>query len=214
MRLLLYVVLAASASAQISVGADLSVGPSLTALGASGEITAQGIPIPLGRVDFPTSVGIDARVRLDVHGPVWGGRVGAGYLSASDVFDGATLFDQRSVDVEFVLASGEVTFRQPYGGAELVVGIGPEVRVVLDEGSEREGLLSLLGDVERSHLALGGSVAARFDLGGLSLAPELRGGLSLTPFSDDAVSAFGGAVRLGGDFRFNHVSLSLTVGTP
>lgn len=214
MRLLLFVVLAVSASAQISFSADLSVGPSLTSLGASGELTAQGIPIPLGRVDFPTAVGLDARVRADVHGPVWGGRVGAGYLSASDVFDGASLFGQRSIDLEFVVASGEVTFRQPYGDAEVVVGLGPEVRVVLDEGSEREGLLSLLGDVRRSHVALGGSVGARFDLGGVVLAPELRGGLSLTPFSDDTVSAFGGAVRLGGDFRFNHVSLSLTVATP
>lgn len=214
MRLLLFAVLAASASAQIAVGADVSVGPSLTALGASGTVEADGVPIPLGRVDFPTSVGIDARVRVDVHGPVWGGRVGAGYLSASDVFDGASLFDQRSVDLEFVVASGEITYRQPYGGAELVVGIGPELRVVLDEGSEREGLLAVLGDVRRSHLALGGSVGARFDLGGVVLAPELRGGYSLTPFSDDAISVLSGAVRLGGDFRFNHVSLSLTVGTP
>ncbi len=209
-----FAIVAVSARAQITVGADLSAGPSLTSLGASGTVAAAGVPIPLSRVDFATSVGIDARVRVDVRGPVWGGRVGAGYLSASDVFDGASLFSQRSVDLEFAVVSGEVTYRQPAGGAELVVGIGPELRVVLDEGSPREGLLAVLGDVNRNHLALGGSVGARFDLGGVSLAPELRGGLSLTPFSDDSVSALGGAVRLSGDFRFNHVSLSLTVGTP
>ena len=218
--LLLALALAAPASAQLAVGVDVSAGPSLTALGASGEIRAAGIPIPLGRVDFPTSAGIDARVRLDVYGPVWGGRLGVGYLSASDVFDGASLFDQRSVDLAFVVASGEVTVRQPYGPAEIRAGFGPEVRVVLDESDPRADLLSLLGDVRRSHVALGGSVGARFVVGGLALGPELRGGLALTPLSDDTVVAtdvlpgIDGRIQLAGDFRFDHVSLSLTIGTP
>ena len=207
--------LAASAGpalAQLSVGVDVSAGPSLTTLGASGTAEAVGVPIPLGRVDFPTSVGIDARVRADVHGPTWGGRVGVGYLSASDVLDGASFFDQRSVDVAFVVASGELTYRQPYGRAEVVAGLGPELRVVLDQGSPDAGLRRLLGDVRESHLALGGSLGARFDVGGVVLGPELRGGLALTPLSDDTVTVLGGAVRLAGDFRFDHVSLGLTVG--
>ena len=208
----LLAVSAPAALAQLSVGVDASVGPSLTTLGASGTVEAAGVPIPLGRVDFPTSVGIDARVRADVHGRRWGGRVGVGYLSASDVLDGASLFGQRSVDVAFAVASGELTYRQPYGGAEVVVGLGPELRVVLDQGDPDAGLRRLLGDVRESHLAVGASLGARFDLGGVTVGPEVRGGLALTPLSDDAVTAFGGTVRLAGDFRFNHVSLGLTVG--
>lgn len=200
------------ARAQLAVGVDASVGPSLTTLGASGTIEAAGIPLPLGRVEFPTSVGIDARVRADVHGRTWGGRVGAGYLSASDVFDGASLFDQRSIDVAFAVASGEVTYRQPVAGGVVVAGLGPEVRVVLDDGDPAQGLRQLLGDVRRSHLAVGASLGGQFQVGGLVLGPELRGGLSLTPLSDDTVSALGGAIRLAGDFRFDHASLSLTVG--
>ena len=212
MRFALALLLAAPVHAQITVGVDASAGPSLTSLGASGTVEAAGVPVPLGRVDFRTSVGLDARVRLDVHGPTWGARIGAGTLSASDVFDGASLFEQRSVDVAFALASVEATYRQPYGSAEVVAGLGPEVRVVLGEGTEREGLLSVLGDVRRSHLAVGGSLGARFDLGGVVLGPELRAGAALTPFSDDEVEVLGGAVRLAGAFRFDHVSLSLTVG--
>ena len=215
MRFALALLLAAStpaALAQLAVGVDASVGPSLTTLGASGTVEAAGVPIPLGRVDFPTSVGVDARVRADVHGRAWGGRVGVGYLSASNVLDGASLFGQRSVDVAFAVASGEITYRSPYRGAEVVVGLGPEVRVVLDQGSPDAGLRRLLGDVRESHLAVGASLGARFDVGGVTVGPEIRGGLALTPLSDDDVTAFGGTVRLAGDFRFNHVSLGLTVG--
>ena len=212
--------LAPAAAAQLAVTVDGSVGPSLTALGASGTVEAVGIPIPLGRVEFPTSVGIDARVRADVHGRTWGGRVGVGYLSASDVFDGASLLsvvspsggNLRSVDVSFAVASAEVTYRQPVRGALVVAGLGPEVRVVLDQGDPDAGLRRLLGDVRESHVALGASLGARFDVGGVTLGPELRGGLSLTPLSDDEVSVLGGRVRLAGDFKFDHVSLGLAVG--
>ena len=209
---LLAALTASTASAQLRVGGDLSVGPSLTTLGSSGRIEAGGIPIPLGRVDFPTSIGIDARARLDLHGDTWGGRLGVGYLSASDVFDGASLFQQEGVDVAFALASGEVTYRRPALGGEAVVGVGPELRVVLDEGSTTTGLLGLLGDVRQSHLAVGGSASVQFRVAGLRLGPEVRGGLALTPLSDDRVDVLGGSVRLGGDFRFNHVSLGLVVG--
>ena len=214
MRLALLVALALSsaAAAQITVGADLSAGPSLTTLGASGTVEAGGIPLPLGGVNFPTSIGIDARARLDVHGAVWGGRLGVGYLSASDVFDGASLFRQEGVDVAFLLASGEVTVRQPVASGEAVLGLGPELRVVLDEGTTETGLLSLLGDVRQSHLALGASLGVRFRAGGVVIGPEVRGGLALTALSDDRVDLFGGSVQLGGDFRFDHVSLGLTVG--
>ena len=216
----LALLIARPAAAQLAVEFDVSAGPSLTALGASGSVEAAGIPVPLGRVDFPTSVGIDARVRAGVHGPAWGGRVGVGLLTASDVFDGAslltlaspTLGDLRSVDVAFVVASGEVTYRVPYRGAEVVAGLGPEVRVVIDQGDPDAGLRRLLGDVRQSHLAVGASLGARFDVGGLALGPEVRGGLALTPLSDDEVTVLGGRVRLAGDFRFNHVSLGLTVG--
>ena len=111
-----------------------------------------------------------------------------------------------------MLASAEVTYRQPYGRAEVAAGLGPEARVVLDEGSTTEGLLGLLGDVRQSHLAVGASVGARFRVGGVVRGPELRGGLALTPLSDDRVDVLDGAVRLSGDFRFAHVSLGLTVG--
>lgn len=210
--LVLLAVLAAPAHAQLVVGGDVSVGPSLTTLGASGTVEAAGLPIPLGRVDFPTSVGLDARVRLEVHGQTWGARLGAGTLSASDVFDGASIVGQEGVDVAFAVASAEVTFRQPYGPGVAVVGLGPELRVVLDEGTAEEGLLRFLGDVRQSHVAVGASLGGRFAVGGLVLGPELRGGLALTPFSDDRVEAFGGVLRLGGDFRFDHVSISLTLG--
>ena len=222
MRALLAVLLFAPAvQAQLSVGGEFSVGPSLTSIGASGtiEATALGVPLPVGRVDFPTAVGLDARARLDVGWPTWGGRLGVGYLSASDVFDGASIFDQRSVDVEFAVASAEVRYRAPLAavvrgatGGDVVLALGPEVRVILDEGTTTEGLLGLLGDVRQSHLAVGGSLGARFEVGGLVLGPELRGGLALTPLSDDRVNLLDGAVRLSGDFRFNHASLSLTVG--
>ena len=204
--------LAAPVAAQVTVGGDLSVGPSLTSLGASGVVEAGGVPIPLARVDLPTSIGVDARARLDAHGRAWGARLGAGYLSASDVFDGASLFRQQGVDIAFALASAEVTYRQRVGAAEVVAGAGPELRVVLDEGTATTGLLGLLGDVRQSHLAVGGAVGAWFAVGGVRLGPELRGGLAVTPLSDDRVDVLGGTVRLGGDFRFNHVSLGLTVG--
>ena len=216
MRALLFLALAASLAApslaQIAVEGDVSVGPSLTTLGASGTIEANGIPIPVGRVSFPTSLGIDARARLGVHGPAWGGRLGVGYLSASDVFDGASIFQQQSVDIAFVLASGEATYRWALASGEALVGLGPELRVVLDEGTTQTGLLSLLGDVRQSHLALGASAGARFRLRGVVLGPEVRAGYALTPLSDDRVEVFGGSVRLGGDFRFNHLSVSLTLG--
>ena len=212
MRLALLLLLAVPARAQLSIGADASVGPSLTTLGASGTVEAAGVPVPLGRVDFPTAIGLDARVRLHLHGPTWGARIGAGTLSASDVFDGASLFDQEGIDVAFALASAEVTYRQPTRLGDVVLGLGPEVRVILDEGDAERGLLRYLGDVRQSHVALSGSVALPIDVGGLTVGPELRGGLSLTPLSDDEVAAFGGALRLAGDFRFDHVSLSVSVG--
>ncbi len=214
MRLVLVLLftLAAPTRAQITVGGDASVGPSLTTLGATGTVEAAGVPVPLDRVDFPTAVGLDARVRLHLHGPTWGARLGAGTLSASDVFDGASLFDQEGVDVAFALASAEVTVRQPTRLGDVVVGLGPEVRVILDEGSAERGLLRHLGDVRQSHLALGGSVALPLDVGGVTVGPELRAGLALTPFSDDEVEAFGSALRLTGDFRFDHVSVSVTLG--
>ena len=59
---------------------------------------------------------------------------------------------------------------------------------------------------------MGASLGARFDVGGVTLGPEVRGGLALTPLSDDDVTVLGGTVRLSGDFRFNHVSLGLTLG--
>ncbi len=211
LALLVAALLAVPARAQLVVTGDVSAGPSLTTLGASGTIEAAGIPIPLGRVDVPTSVGIDARARVEVHGATWGGRVGVGYLSASDVFDGASLFRQQGVDLTFAVVSAEVTGRRPFRAGEVVVGVGPELRVVLDPGTEAEGLLAVLGDVRQSHLALGGSVGGRWVVGGLVLGPEIRGGLSLTPFSDDRIQAFGGVVRLAGDFRFDHVSLGLTI---
>ena len=217
MRPLLFVAalaLAAPAAAQITVAVDASVGPSLSVIGASGTVQAQGIPIPLGRVEFPTAVGIDARLRADVHGRTWGGRVGVGYLGANDVFDGVAVFIDDGVDVAFVVASGEVTYRQPYGAGTVVAGLGPEVRVILDEGSADRGLLRLLGDVRQSHVAVGGSLGIRFPVGAVVLGPEIRGGLALTPLSDDRVEAFGGAIRLDGDFRFDHVSISLTVAFP
>ena len=210
--LLAGLLLAAPAAAQVTVGGDLSVGPSLTTLGASGTVEAGGVPLPLLQVDFPTSIGIDARGRVDVHGRTWGARLGAGYLSASDVFDGASLFQQRSIDIAFVLTSAEATYRQLVGAAEVVAGVGPELRVVLDEGTTTTGLLGLLGDVRQSHAAIGGSLSARFAVGGVRLGPELRGGLAITPLSDDRLDVLGGTVRLGGDFRFNHVSLGLVVG--
>ncbi|WP_412062334.1 hypothetical protein [Rubrivirga sp. IMCC45206] len=218
MRVLaLLLVLAAPARAQLAVGFDVSAGPSLTSVGASGTVEAAGLPIPLGHVDIPAAVGVDARVRLAVWGGPWGGRLGVGYLGASDVFDGASVFQQRGVDLGFALASGELVYRHPVafgalGSGEVVAGLGPEVRVVLDEGTATDGLLALLGDVRQSHLAVGASLGARFRAGGLWLGPELRGGLALTPFSDDTVDAFGGALRLAGDFRLHHVSLSLTLG--
>ena len=215
MRLAVVTLLALAAlpaRAQLAVGADVSLGPSLTSIGASATVEAAGVPLPLGRVDLPAAVGIDARVRLEVYGPRLGGRVGVGYLSASDVFDGASLVGQQSVDVAFAVASGEATYRQPLGGGLLVVRLGPEVRVLLDEGSPQEGLLRFVGDVRRSHLALGASVGGQWDVGGLALGPELRGGLALTPFTDDAASALDGRLRLAGEFRFNHASLGLTVG--
>ena len=204
--------LAVPARAQIALGGDVSVGPSLTTLGASGAVEVSGLSIPVGRVDFPTSVGIDARTRIEAHGRTWGARLGAGYLSASDVFDGASIFRQEGIDVAFALASAEVTVRQPYRGGTAVLGLGPELRVILDEGSAEEGLLRFLGDVRQSHVAVGGSLGARFVVSGLVVGPELRAGLSLTPLSDDRVDVLGGALRLAGDFRFDHVSLSLTVG--
>ena len=205
---------AAPARAQTAVAFDVSVGPSLTTVGASGAVEAVGVPIPLGRVDFPTAVGIDARARVEVRGRALGARFGAGYLSASDVFDGASLFNQDGVDVRFAVASAEATLRQPLGlpAGALVLGLGPEVRVLLDDGAAERGLTRFLGDVRESHLAVGASFGARFRVGGVVVGPEVRGGVALTPFSDDEVEVLGGRVRLDGGFRFNHVSASLTVG--
>ena len=203
---------AAPPRAQVAVGADVSVGPSVTALASRGVVRAGGVDLPLGEVSFATSVGVDARARVSVGGPVLGGRFGAGYLSASDVFDGASLFNQRGLDLQFALASAEVTVRQPIRGGVVVAGVGPEVRVLLNEGGPERGLTRYLGDVRQSHVALGASVGARFAVGGVVLGPELRGGLALSPFSDGTLSALGGAVELDGSFRFDHLSASLTVG--
>lgn len=209
---LVLLLIAAPPRAQIAVGADVSVGPSVTALASRGVVRAGGLDIPLGEVSFPTSVGIDARARVSVSGPVVGARFGAGYLSASNVFDGASLFNERGLDLQFALASAEVTVRQPLRGGVVVAGVGPEVRVILDEGGPERGLTRYLGDVRQSHLALGASVGGRFAVGGVTLGPELRGGLALGPFSDGTVRVLGGAVELDGAFRFDHLSASLTVG--
>lgn len=206
------VALAAPPRAQIAVGADVSVGPSVTALGSRGVVRVGGLDVPLGEVEFPTAVGVDARARVEVHGGTFGGRVGAGYLSASDVFDGASLFNQDGLDLRFAVASAEVTVRQPFRTGTLVAGVGPEVRVLLNEGGAERGLTRYLGDVRQSHVALGGSVGARFAVGGVVLGPEVRGGLALSPFSDGTLDVLGGRVQLDGSFRFDHLSASLTVG--
>ena len=201
---------AAPPRAQVAVGADVSVGPSVTALGTRGVARVGGLDLPLGEVSFATSVGVDARARVSVSGPVVGGRFGVGYLSASDVFDGASLLNQRGLDLRFALASAEVTVRQPFRGGVVAAGVGPEVRVLLGEGEG--GLTRYLGDVRQSHVALGASVGGRFAVGGVVFGPEVRGGLALTPFSDGTLRALGGAVELDGSFRFDHLSASLTVG--
>ncbi|MEM0964461.1 MAG: hypothetical protein AAGK21_18175 [Bacteroidota bacterium] len=197
--------------AQPTLTVDASAGPSLTRLGASGAVEVIGFPIPVGEVEFPTSVGVDARLRVGLSGPAWGARLGVGYLGASDVFDGASVLGQRSVDVAFLVASAEATVRRPLAnGGEAVLGVGPELRSTVGKS---EGLLAALGDVQESHLAVGVSVGTRFRMGGLVLGPEARAGLALTPLSDDEVSVLGGRIRLAGAFRFNHASVSLTVGT-
>ncbi|MDT7855019.1 hypothetical protein RQM47_00015 [Rubrivirga sp. S365] len=206
---LLALALAAPPRAQIAVGADVSVGPSVTALGTRGVVRAGGVALPLGEVSFPTSVGVDARVRVEVRGPSLGGRFGVGYLSASDVFDGASLLNQRGLDLQFLLASAELTLRQPFQGGTLLVGVGPEARALVGGGG---GLTRYLGDVRDGHLALGASVGARFAVGGVVVGPEVRAGLALTPFSDGTITALGGAVELDGSFRFDHLSASVTVG--
>ena len=122
----LLVGLAAPPRAQIAVGADVSVGPSVTSLGSRGVVRAGGVALPLGEVSFPTSLGLDARARVEVRGATYGGRVGVGYLSASDVFDGASLLNQEGIDLRFVVASAEGTYRQPLQrGGVLVVGSAP-----------------------------------------------------------------------------------------
>ena len=209
----LAVALAAPPRAQIVVGADVSVGPSVTSLGSRGVARVGGVEVPLGEVTFPTAVGVDARARVEVRGETFGGRLGAGYLSASDVFDGASLFNQDGLDLQFAVASAEGTYRQPLrGGGVLVVGLGPELRALLNEGSAEQGLTRYLGDVRQSHVALGASVGARFAVGGVVLGPEVRGGLALTSFSDGTLDVLGGRVQLDGSFRFDHLSASLTVG--
>ena len=203
--------LAAPPRAQVAVGADVSVGPSVTALGTRGVVRVGGLDLPLGEVSFPTAVGVDARVRAEVRGRTLGARVGVGYLSASDVFDGASLFNQDGLDLRFLLASAEATVRLPLRRAGVVTaGVGPEVRVLLD--GDGDGLVRYLGDVRESHVALGASVGARFVVGGVTIGPEVRGGLALSPFSDGTLSVFGGRVQLDGSFRFDHLSASVTVG--
>ena len=202
--------LAAPPRAQVAVGADVSVGPSATALASRGVVRAGGLDLPLGEVSFATSVGVDARARVSVSGPVVGARLGVGYLSASDVFDGASVFNQRGLDLRFALASAEVTVRQPVAGGAVVVGVGPEVRALLGGGGG--GLGRYLGDVREGHAALGASVGGRFAVGGVVLGPEVRAGLALTPFSGGALRVLGGAVELDGAFRFDHLSAGVTVG--
>ena len=202
--------LAAPPRAQVAVGADVSVGPSATALASRGVVRAGGLDLPLGEVSFATSVGVDARARVSVSGPVVGARLGVGYLSASDVFDGASVFNQRGLDLRFALASAEVTVRQPVAGGAVVVGVGPEVRALLGGGDG--GLGRYLGDAREGHAALGASVGGRFAVGGVVLGPEVRAGLALTPFSGGALRVLGGAVELDGAFRFDHLSAGVTVG--
>ena len=207
---------APSASAQLAVGVDLSGGPSLSVLGTGGTVTLQGVPVPLGRVDYPTAVGLDLRARLSVRSGVWGVRLGAGYLSASDVFDGASLFNQEGVTLQFAVATLELTATQPVGAlglpAVLVVGLGPELRALVSERSPESGLGRYLGDVGEGHVAVGASVALLVPVGaGVALGPELRGGYALGPFSDDTIDVLGGVARLDGDFRFHHLSGGLTV---
>lgn len=214
--LLLILATALPARAQLVLVTDVSGGPSLSILGTGGDLTVQGIPIPLGRVEYPTSVGLDARARLAVRSGAWGARLGAGYLSAADVFDGASLFNQQGVTLQFAVASLEATYAAQvvaYGvPAELVVGLGPELRALVSERSPESGLLRYLGDIREGHVAVGASVALLVPVGaGIRLGPEVRGGYALTPFSDDTLEIAGGAVRLDGDFRFNHASAGLTV---
>ena len=212
--------LAPTARAQLVLVADVSGGPSLSVVGSGGQLSVQGVPVPLGRVEYPTSVGIDARARLAVRGGAWGARLGAGYLSAADVFDGASVINQQGVTLQFAVASLEATYAAPltaYGvPGELVVGLGPELRALVSEASPESGLLSYLGDIRQSHVAVGASLALLVPVGaGVRLGPEVRGGYALTPFSDDTLEiAVGGqeaAIRLDGDFRFHHVSGGLTV---
>lgn len=220
-RLALLVGLAAGlgtprATAQLVVSADLSGGPSLSVLGAGGDVTVQGVPVPLGRVEYPAAVGLDLRARLGVRSGPWGLRVGAGFLSASDVFDGASLLNQEGLALQFAVATLELTATQPVEAmgvpAELVVGIGPELRALVSERSPGSGLLRYLGDIRQGHVAVGASVALLVPVGvGVRVGPELRGGYALSPFSDDTLELLGGLARLDGDFRFHHVSGGLTV---
>ena len=207
---------APGARAQLAVSAELSGGPSLSVLGAGGEVTLQGVPVPLGRVDYPAAVGLDLRARLAVRSGALGVRIGAGYLSASDVFDGASLLNQEGLTLQFAVATLELTAAQAVRvagrPAELVVGAGPELRALVSERSPGGGLLRYLGDVRQGHVAVGASVAVLVPVGaGVRLGPELRGGYALSPFSDDTIEVLGGAARLGGDFRFHHASAGLTV---
>ena len=207
---------APAASAQLVVTADVSGGPSLSVLGTGGDLTIEGVPVPLGRVEYPTSVGVDVRARVAVRSGVWGARLGAGYLSAADVFDGASLFNQEGVTLQFAVATLEATYSAPvvaYGvPAELVVGLGPELRALVSERSPESGLLRYLGDIRQGHVAVGASVALLVPVGaGVRLGPEVRGGYALSAFSDDTLEIAGGAVRLDGDFRFHHISGGLTV---
>lgn len=205
-----------AATAQIRLVADVSAGPSLSFLGAGGEATVRGVPLPVGSVEYPAAVGVDARARLGVWSGPWGVRLGAGYLSASDVFDGASLLNQEGVTLQFAVTTLEIATVQPIevGGvvADLVVGVGPELRALVSERSPGSGLLRYLGDIRQGHVAVGGSLALLIPVGaGVRMGPEVRGGYALTPFSDDTLEILGGAVRLDGDFRFHHISGGLTV---
>ena len=216
LSLLVLLALPAAAASQIRIVADVSAGPSLSFLGAGGEVTVQGVPLPVGSVEYPAAVGIDARARLGVWSGPWGVRLGAGYLSASDVFDGASLLNQDGVTLQFAVATLDVAVAQPVEAfgvpAELVLGVGPELRALVSERSPGSGLLRYLGDVREGHVAVGASVALLVPVGaGVALGPELRGGYALGPFSDDTLEVLGGVARLDGAFRFHHLSGGLTV---
>ena len=208
---LVFVALVPVSHAQLRADLELSGGLTLNQLSNQNQLQVFGQTIPGLSADYPLASGVGGDLRLRLGTDNVAVRLGAGALTTGTVFDvTVSLLGRDDLSLSFATVSAELEAGGYIGPTHLYLFGGPELRYLLSR-SDDEGDLDL-GDVNRWHTAATVGTGARFDLGPVTLGPEISASLGLARFADDEFRFLGQRIVLDEGFELDNLQIGLTVG--